>query len=38
MTGGGFISLKRHEILTHRMKVARELEQLGLVQITEHLK
>jgi hypothetical protein len=38
MAGDSFISLKPNEILTLRMNVARELEQLGLVQITEYLK
>lgn len=36
--GGSFISLKQNEILTLRVSVAQELEQLGFVQITEYLK
>lgn len=38
LAGGSFISLKQNEILTLRVSVAQELEQLGFVQITEYLK
>jgi hypothetical protein len=38
MAGDGFVPLKQNEVLTLRVNVAQELEQLGFVQITEYLK
>ncbi|OHT04753.1 DNA replication complex GINS protein PSF1-like protein [Tritrichomonas foetus] len=38
MAGDGYISLRQNDILTLRTNVAKELEKLGFVQITQYLK